>query len=393
MAYDFSTHFPYRFCEFDLTSNQLYSIIGLGIDPVNGSLVENNLMPPKLIQLSVYEVNGQPRYAAVLEARREKAKKIAVPIIEEYAPNFTESLQPYQAQGKSGFYNITDYFTARIGDKIWSIALPAESPLDYQMGFTPAYAADPKDFNLSNMGYFFSQINGYDPSGTDTPYSKQGPAGTIGFSFVNNMGRKQAPNIMAALDIEKMKWYLNYLTHDKGWQLTDLNGYGYLDAEQVQVARFNGVWTKQAGPPWLASLDLTRAELHTLLTELPENNYRVDQVTGYNLNGETRYALRGSAQTAAAFYFEKNYQGLPKIYWGDAPNVPVKRTQADNVNKRKIPSMELAAGTLATLYYNSSYAKSPYFHLNSCSSGPDRACSFYHQPARPVKGFKGRRRF
>ena len=335
MAYDFSTHFPYRFCEFDLTSDQLYKIIGLGIDSTDGSLIENNLMAPKLIQLSVYEWNGQPRFAAVLEARREKAKKITIPVIEQYNEDFLTSLQSYQAEGNPNYYYITNYNVGRVGGKIWFIAIPSESPfaemsIDIatgklyaipsgrrQVGFgglvTSASVTSVADI-IAEKGHFISQISGHDPNGivpTKNPsdlimsFPNRGGGPELKYSYLNIPANLDAPVFQVEMDIKNMDKYLNEMSHEKGWQLTDLNGYSYLKIEpgKNQVALYNAIMTKKAGPPWLASLDLTRTELATLLTELPENNYRVDQVTGYDLNGETRFALRGSAPNRCRFLF------------------------------------------------------------------------------------------
>ena len=60
------------------------------------------------------------------------------------------------------------------------------------------------------------------------------------------------------------------------------------------------------------------------------------------------------------------------------------------VELMRLSSMDdFVDGEVNSFINNSCYAKCHSCQLNSCSNGPDRRSSFYHQSARPDKGFKG----
>ena len=61
-----------------------------------------------------------------------------------------------------------------------------------------------------------------------------------------------------------------------------------------------------------------------------------------------------------------------------------------NIETGEIKNYSKEDGLISNDFNNNScYAKCPYCQLNSCSNGPNRRSSFYHQSARPDKGFKG----
>jgi predicted cobalt transporter CbtA len=53
---------------------------------------------------------------------------------------------------------------------------------------------------------------------------------------------------------------------------------------------FAGIWVKSGGGAWQARSGLTSAQYQSLFNQLVGQGYRLTDVSGYNLNGEARYA-------------------------------------------------------------------------------------------------------
>ena len=379
MPFDFTSQFPYRFCEFDLTVDQLMRQTGMAYDPVTNSFADANKKSPRPLNISAYRLGEEEelRYAAVFEKREKKA--ISLPVMytgvawEDVKSNIDNYITAYD--NYLGGYQVT-----RFKNYIQSVFFSTVENHDYS--FQKQLIQGIKASEVKQYKERLLQINGYDPNH---------PRPALNNFFDADMENKDSGNGVFDILIAKEGGSLPYLSeseivvgknasefnhyakkyaHGKGYQLFDVQWYVY----NRQQLKFNAIWVKQEAPQWMVQYGLSRSGLQTLLTELPLYYFQPEQVAGYQLmtrqadgklGYETQYAVRASAQLAAAFYFKKNYKGQPQLYLNNQSAV----SQTDGKSTVGNPSIELAPGTGASIFYQPGYKGG--FSTKIYNSNPD----------------------
>ena len=71
----------------------------------------------------------------------------------------------------------------------------------------------------------------------------------------------------------------------QGYRLVDVSGYDVNGQD-----RYAAIWVKSAGPAWQARSGLTSAQYQATFDQLVGQGYRLVHVSGYSVNGQDRYA-------------------------------------------------------------------------------------------------------
>ncbi|MEH2097948.1 hypothetical protein [Nostoc sp.] len=71
----------------------------------------------------------------------------------------------------------------------------------------------------------------------------------------------------------------------EGYRLVDVSGYDVNGQD-----RYAAIWVKSGGPAWEARHGLTSAQYQATFDKLVGEGYRLVDVSGYNVNGQNRYA-------------------------------------------------------------------------------------------------------
>ncbi|MBE8987627.1 hypothetical protein [Nostoc sp. LEGE 12450] len=71
----------------------------------------------------------------------------------------------------------------------------------------------------------------------------------------------------------------------EGYRLVDVSGYGVNGQD-----RYAAIWVKSGGPAWQARHGLTSAQYQETFDKLVGEGYRLVDVSGYDVNGQNRYA-------------------------------------------------------------------------------------------------------
>jgi hypothetical protein len=71
----------------------------------------------------------------------------------------------------------------------------------------------------------------------------------------------------------------------QGYRLVDVSGY-----EVNGQARYAAIWDKSSGSAWVARHGLTSAQYQSNFDQLVKQGYRLVKVSGYTVNGQARYA-------------------------------------------------------------------------------------------------------
>ena len=71
----------------------------------------------------------------------------------------------------------------------------------------------------------------------------------------------------------------------QGYRLTSVSGYNVNGQD-----RYAAIWDKSAGPAWIARHGMTSAQYQATFNKLVAQGYRLKEVSGYNINGQDRYA-------------------------------------------------------------------------------------------------------
>ncbi|MEH2350415.1 MAG: hypothetical protein V7K55_20920 [Nostoc sp.] len=71
----------------------------------------------------------------------------------------------------------------------------------------------------------------------------------------------------------------------EGYRLVDVSGYDVNGQD-----RYAAIWVKSGGPAWQARHGLTSAQYQATFDKLVGEGYRLVDVSGYNVNGQNRYA-------------------------------------------------------------------------------------------------------
>ncbi|MBD2507404.1 hypothetical protein H6G91_09000 [Nostoc muscorum FACHB-395] len=71
----------------------------------------------------------------------------------------------------------------------------------------------------------------------------------------------------------------------EGYRLVDVSGYGVNGQD-----RYAAIWVKSGGPAWQARHGLTSAQYQATFDKLVGEGYRLVDVSGYDVNGQNRYA-------------------------------------------------------------------------------------------------------
>ncbi|WP_392482999.1 hypothetical protein [Nostoc sp. C110] len=71
----------------------------------------------------------------------------------------------------------------------------------------------------------------------------------------------------------------------EGYRLVDVSGYGVNGQD-----RYAAIWVKSGGPAWEARHGLTSAQYQATFDKLVGEGYRLVDVSGYDVNGQNRYA-------------------------------------------------------------------------------------------------------
>ncbi len=71
----------------------------------------------------------------------------------------------------------------------------------------------------------------------------------------------------------------------EGYRLVDVSGYNVNGQD-----RYAAIWVKSSGPAWEARHGLTSAQYQDTFDKLVAEGYRLVDVSGYNVNGQDRYA-------------------------------------------------------------------------------------------------------
>ncbi|MEH2261498.1 hypothetical protein [Nostoc sp.] len=71
----------------------------------------------------------------------------------------------------------------------------------------------------------------------------------------------------------------------EGYRLVDVSGYSVNGQD-----RYAAIWVKSGGPAWQARHGLTSAQYQATFDKLVGEGYRLVDVSGYNVNGQNRYA-------------------------------------------------------------------------------------------------------
>ncbi|AFY34989.1 hypothetical protein [Calothrix sp. PCC 7507] len=71
----------------------------------------------------------------------------------------------------------------------------------------------------------------------------------------------------------------------QGYRLVDVSGYDVNGQD-----RYAAIWVKSGGPAWVARHGLTSAQYQAAFDQFVGQGYRLVKVSGYNVNGQDRYA-------------------------------------------------------------------------------------------------------
>jgi hypothetical protein len=126
--------------------------------------------------------------------------------------------------------------------------------------------------SLAQQGYRLVEISGYSVADQATYAAiweqRQGPA------WVARHG----------LTAEQHQQEFDRLSRE-GYRLVDISGYAVGGR-----ARYAAIWEQRQGPAWVARHGLTSAQYQETFDRLAREGYRLVDVSGYNVDGEDRYA-------------------------------------------------------------------------------------------------------
>jgi CubicO group peptidase (beta-lactamase class C family) len=144
---------------------------------------------------------------------------------------------------------------------------------EYQAEFT----------RLANLGFRPVRISGYDIGGRD--YYAAIWNRSTGLDWVARHGLTSA----------QYQAEFNRLL-GLGYRLLDVDGY-----ELGGQSRFTAVWARTGGPGWAARHDLTSAQYQAAFNDLLRQGYRPIRVSGYSVQGQSRYAAIWEQSGGAAW--------------------------------------------------------------------------------------------
>ncbi|MCM1982590.1 hypothetical protein [Lyngbya confervoides] len=155
---------------------------------------------------------------------------------------------------------------------LWNQSSSAQSPWVAHHNMTSAQYQQKFDQYVS-QGYQLIDVSGYEVNGTDRYaafWQKRDP---------NTVW--QARHGMSAAQYQQT---FNQLV-GQGYRLVHINGYSI-----GGNSRFAAIWIKGGGTPWQARHGMSAAQYQQTFNQLVSQGYRLTDVTGYEENGQARYA-------------------------------------------------------------------------------------------------------
>ncbi len=125
---------------------------------------------------------------------------------------------------------------------------------------------------LVGQGYQLTHVSGYNVNGQDK---------YAAIWVKENGSAWQARHDMTSAQYQAT---FNQLV-GQGYRLTDVSGYS-VNGED----RYAAIWVKENGPAWEARHGMTSAQYQATFNQLVGQGYQLTHVSGYNVNGQDKYA-------------------------------------------------------------------------------------------------------
>jgi CubicO group peptidase (beta-lactamase class C family) len=125
---------------------------------------------------------------------------------------------------------------------------------------------------LANLGYRPVRVGGYSIGGQDY--------------YAAIWHRTTSPDWAARHGLTSAQYQAEFNRFaSQGFRPVDVSGY-----EVGGQSRFAAIWAKTGGPAWTARHDLNSAQYQAAFNDLTRQGYRLVRVSGYSVQGQSRYA-------------------------------------------------------------------------------------------------------
>ncbi len=255
----------------------------------------------RLSHISGYEVSGQARYAAIWHKKSGPAMKA------HHGMTASSYQQKFSAYSKQG-YRLThitafdvkgkDYYAA-IWEKKSGPAMKAHHGMtsaSYQQKFT----------TYAKQGYRVVKISGYAINGSTR--------------YAAIWHKTSGPAMKAHHGMTSASYQQKYTAYSKqGYRLSDLSAYTVKGKDY-----YAAIWHKKSGPASSARHRLTAMNYQQEFDNFRYTGYRPRLVSGYNINGQARYAAiwdAGAIKASDLSKIQNKIKGFMNKY--DVPGLQI----------------------------------------------------------------------
>ncbi|PZD70769.1 hypothetical protein C1752_09165 [Acaryochloris thomasi RCC1774] len=222
----------------------------------------------RLSDVSGYSINGKPKYAAIWSQGR------SVPWVArhgmtsaQYQQKFDQYVgQGYQLVDVSGYESNGQALYAALwqkrgGTTPWQ-ARHGMSVSQYQQTFN----------DLVGKGYRLTHVSAYNVGGKARFAAIWRKGGNVQWQARHGMTSSQYQAKFDSLV-------------SQGYRLSTVSGY-----EVNGIAKYAALWVKGGSSPWQARHGLSSAQYQLTFNQLTSQGYRLTHVSGYEVNGQAKYA-------------------------------------------------------------------------------------------------------
>jgi Bacterial tandem repeat domain 1 len=220
-----------------------------------------------LTDVSGYDVSGQSRYAAIWEKRN------GPPWEARYGLTSAKYQQTFEDLTKRGYRLIRVSGYGVEGQDFYAGIWEQRSGPAWQtrLGMAAAEYERLSD-DLKCQGYRLTDVSGYSVGGQSRYAAiwekREGPLWEMRYDLTSVQHQQTFDDLMK-----------------RGYRLIRVSSYG-IEGKGF----YAGIWEQRSGPAWQARHGMTAAEYERLSDDLKGQGYRLTDVSGYDVGGQSRYA-------------------------------------------------------------------------------------------------------